>query len=279
MKKILAAVDAMHFTEAELRNYKYIAEKARGTLTILFLENIYAESLLYANANAESGYFDYEEIFREKIEQREKKIKANKQKLLNFYQDSDTVVTLREIDGVPVMETLAETRFADLLVIKNTTSFALLREDTKPPRFVKDLLAGAQCPVMVIPEAMPYFRNIVFTYNGSYSSAYAIRQFTLVFDDLSETPVKVLYVIEGNNKKIPSGKMIKEYLGHHYEEVIFKSLEGNPAEKITSFAKETIDCVVTFGAYGRSSVSKFFHKSDATDLLRNAITAIFITHP
>ncbi len=45
MKKILATVDALNFSENELKSYKYIADKARGALTVLFLENIAGEAI------------------------------------------------------------------------------------------------------------------------------------------------------------------------------------------------------------------------------------------
>ncbi len=76
MKKILATVDALHFSEHELRSYKYIADKARGTLTILFLENIAGEAIQYATL--ESGTLDYEAIFADSMKERKEKSQENK---------------------------------------------------------------------------------------------------------------------------------------------------------------------------------------------------------
>ncbi|GEP97018.1 universal stress protein [Chitinophaga cymbidii] len=278
MKKVIAAVDAFNFTEQELRSYKYLAEKARGELTILFLENILGESVVFANANAESGYFDYDSLFGEEIRARGLKAEANKQKLKDFYRDNGMDVVVRELTGAPAAETIAESQFADLLLIRNTTSFAVLR-DSNPPRFVRDLLADAHCPVMIIPENVHYIREIVFSYNGSLSSSYAIRQFTLLFGELSETPVKVVYVVENDEKRIPKGKLLKEYLNHHYEEVSYESFTGTPSAELMGLLLHAKNSVVTFGAYGRSRTSRFFHRSDADSLLRIGNVPVFITHP
>lgn len=270
MKKIIAAVDAFNFTEQELKSYKYLADKARGELTILFLENIAGESILLSA--------EYEGLYVESIKAREEKAAVNKKRLLNYCQDSGMNVTVRSLPGVPEIEVLEESRYADLLLIRNTTSFNVL-PDTNPPRFIRELLAEAQCPVMIIPDTLHYIQEIIFTYNGTFSSMFAIRQFTQIFDALSEIPVKVVYVVENGDKKIPKGKLLKEYLTHHYEEITFESLEGTPAGELMALTLDKANSVITFGAYGRSKTSRFFHRSDADSLLRTANIPIFITHP
>lgn len=277
MKKILATVDALHFSEHELRSYKYIADKARGTLTILFLENIAGEAIQYATL--ESGALDYEAIFAESMKERKEKSLENKKRLQDFCRDSGMDVIIRELPGVPLAEALEESRFADLLLVRCDTTFSVIK-DTNPTRFVKDLLVEAQCPVMVMPETTHYVREIFFSYNGTFSSTFAIRQFTNLFGDtMGEIPVKVVYITEENEKKIPYGKLIKEYLNHHYEEVTYHSLEGKPAAELLALTLHNTNGIITLGAYGRSRTSRFFHHSDADAILRTANIPIFITHP
>lgn len=277
MKKIIAAVDALNFTEPELKSYRYLADKARGQLTILFLENIAGETVLDATT-LETGFLNYEDFYADSVKARKEKAEENRKRLVNFYIDNDMDVTVRSLPGVPAAEVLAESRFADLLLIRNNLSFALLA-DTNPPMVVRELLARAECPVMVIPETVHYIDEIIFTYNGTFSSMYAIRQFTQVFDGFSEVPAKVVYVVENDDKKIPSGKMLKEYLTHHYEDVAFQSLEGTPAGELLALTLHKTNSIITFGAYGRSKTSRFFHRSDSDSLLRTTNIPLFITHP
>lgn len=277
MKKIIAAVDALHFTENELRSYRYVADKARGHLTILFLENIAGESVLQTTT-LETGYLNYSDLYAESVKIRQEKAEENRKFLVNFYRDNCMDVTVRPLPGVPATEVLAESRFADLLLVRNNTSFAVLNE-TNPPVFVKDMLADAECPVMIIPETVHYFTEIIFTYNGTLSSMYSIRQFTQIFNDLSEVPVKVVYVQEKDNKALPSGKLLKEYLMSHYEDVVFESLKGKPSAELLAQTMHKPRSVITFGAYGRSKTSRFFHHSDSDSILRTANIPLFITHP
>lgn len=275
MKKIIAAVNALSFSEQELDNYKYIADKARGKLTILFLENLAGESILQP---LETGYIGYDALFAESVKARQEKADANRKKLVRYFQDNCLEVTVRSLSGVPANEVLKETRFADLLLIKNTTSFSVW-QDSNPPLFIREMLADAQCPVMVLPETIHYLREVIFTYNGTFSSMFAIRQFTQLFDGLSETPVKVVHIVEGEDKKVPNGRLLKEYLGHHYEEVTYLTREGSPSGELMALTIHGENSVITFGAYGRSKASRFFHRSDADCLLRTTNIPIFITHP
>ncbi|WP_119079639.1 universal stress protein [Chitinophaga alhagiae] len=276
MKKIIAAVDALNFSEQELRSYKYLADKTRGKLTVLFLENIVGEYAV--PANLETGLIDYDEIFRKNIKERQEKAHHNVQRLKNFYRDSGMDVTVRELAGMPATEVIAESRFADLLLVRNTTSFAML-PDSNPPAFVKDLLADARCPVMVIPEHVHYIREIIFSYNGSDSSTYALRQFSQLFEELSDVPVRVIYVVEKGQVQIPEGKLLKGYLRHHFENITFETLQGVPSAELLATVIHKKDSIMTFGAYGRSRASRFFHRSDADSILRTADIPLFITHP
>lgn len=270
MKKIIAAVDAFNFTEQELKNYKYLADKAGGQLTILFLENIAGESILF--------FAGHEGMYVESIKSRQERAGVNRQRLVDYYRDNCMDVTVRSLPGVPEIQVLEESRYADLLLIRSVTSFNVL-PDTNPPQFIRELLAEAQCPVMIVPDTLHYIQEVVFTYNGTFSSMFAIRQFTQVFNALGETPVKVVYVLENGHKQIPNGKLLKDYLTHHYDRITFQSFEGTPVKKLAELTLEQTNGVITFGAYGRSRASRFFHPSDADSFLRTTDIPVFITHP
>ena len=277
MKKIIAAVDALNFTEEELLSYRYLADKARGHLTVLFLENIAGESILQA-AGSGTAFLNYDELYAESVKAREQKAKENRERLASFYRDNSMDVTVRDFPGVPVPEVIKEARFADLLLIRNTTSFSVF-PDTNPPRFVRELLVDAECPVMVVPETFHHIHEIIFTYNGTASSMFAIRQFTQLFDGFSELPVKVVYVTENEEKKMPSRKLLVDYLASHYEDVQYQSLDGTPSAELLAITLTKTHSVITFGAYGRSKASRFFHRSDSESILRTANIPLFITHP
>lgn len=278
MKKIIAAVDALHFSEEELISFQYIARKAKGDIKAIFLENVIAQDIYLANAYPEGGGFNYEEIYDEILEEREKQRKENVERFHRYCDNSEIKVTLQEATGAPVTEVTDESRFADLLLINNNTSFAVLR-DTNPPRFVKDILVEAQCPVLVMPEKISAIKAILFAYNGSLSSMYAIKQFTQLFPDLAHLPVNVVYVEEKGNNTMPQEKQLKEYLEHHYKNVTYTVLAGDPTAVFLTLLMHRRDCIVTYGAYGRSRLSRFFRNSEADSILRTINAPVFITHP
>ncbi|RPE08906.1 universal stress protein [Chitinophaga lutea] len=277
MKKIIAAVDAFSFTEDELRSYKYLANTARGELTVLFLENLFEERFSAASGRSSVEDATYDAMFAQVLETRQLTADKNKKRLIEFYRDNGDDVNVHVPRNASATECIAESRLADLLLVRNTTTLGWLH-DTNPPKFVKDLLAEAECPVMVVPEVVQHIREIIFTYNGTLSSSYAIRQFSQVFDDLSEVPVEVVYVEEGDDKTLPSGDLLKDYLQHHYDRVTYRNLVGTPSAELQLIAIHHKNAVMTFGAYGRSSLSRFFHRSDADSILRTADIPLFITH-
>jgi len=278
MKKIIAAIDARHFTEDELETFQYIAREINGAVTVVMLENIAALGTSLANVYTDAYTLDYKQMAVKAMEQQETQRRESLDKFNRICISNNLDFRLHETTGEPVEEVLKESRFADLLLISNATSFALLR-DSNPPEFVKDVLAHAQCPVMVMPDKIHPIRELVFAYNGTFSSMYAIRQLTQLFNNFSDAFVNVVYVAEGDNQQIPQEKLLREYLELHFEEIRFTVLKGNPSAELLALLMHRQDCLVTYGAYGRSKLSRFFHRSDAECILRTVDIPVFITHP
>ena len=278
MKKIIAAINALHFTEEELQSYQYIAKELDGHVTVVFLENLTAQEFQLANAYTDMYTMDYARMAAEASEQMQVLRKEGLEKCNRICAANNLDFRLHEAKGLPVEEVITESRFADLLLINNNTSFAMLL-NSNPPAFVKDVLARAQCPVMVLPEKLHPISELVFSYNGTFSSMYAIRQLTQLFSGFSDARVNVVYVAEGDHKQVPHERLLREYLEEHYEDVRFTVLNGNPGAEFLALLLHRNDCLVTYGAYGRSRLSRFFHHSDAETVLRTINIPVFITHP
>lgn len=278
MKKIVAAIDMLNFSEDLLSNLKFIAREVNGKLSIVFLENIIAGGIPLASAYPEAYTANYQALLRESIAERDRLRKEHLDYLFTICGDGEVEFTLHESIGSPVQKVVEESRFADLLLISSSTSFATLY-DSKPPQFVKDVLVLAQCPVMVLPEKGIRIKELIFSYNGTFSSMYAIRQFTQLFPDLSDIPVNLVYVAEGNHTTLPNESLVMSYLDNHYDEVKYTVLQGDPAAEFLNLLSHHRHCLVTYGAFGRSTLSRFFHRSEAENVLRNMDIPVFITHP
>ncbi|WP_157986593.1 universal stress protein [Chitinophaga alhagiae] len=278
MKKIIAFINGLEFSENSLSDFSYIIEKTHGSLTISMLEDITGDPVPLMSNTPGASFMDYDKLFTRSLEERRKKISDNMKHVRDYYIKRGVAVALHNNPGSPVQEVLKESRFADLIMLHHTTSFSAV-SDSNPPRFVKNVLAAAECPVMILPDKVIRIQEIIFAYNGSSSSMYAIRQFTQLFPELSDMPVNIVYVIENGNKSIPGETLLQEYLAAHYDDIRYTVLEGDPATEFLAMLYYRNDCVVTYGAYSRSGLSNFFHRSDADSVLSTINIPVFITHP
>lgn len=278
MKKIIAAIDALQFSDAQVDGFRYFAREAVSPLTVVCLDNIAGGITSAVTMFPDAYALNYEQISVEGRAALQWQKNKNIRQLHEICDKENIKIDVREAVSYPLEEVVRDSRFADLLLISNSTSFAAL-SDTNPPRFVKDVLAEAECPVMVLPDVLSPVKEIIFSYNGSYSSMYAIRQFTLLFPGFSDMPVTVIYVAENSRSGMPCEKMLRDYLAVHYNKVEFKVMAGEPATEFLALLIERNDCIVTYGAFGRSGVSRFFHRSDAESVLRTTNIPIFISHP
>ncbi|MGN7818515.1 universal stress protein [Chitinophaga sp. 22536] len=278
MKKMIAAVDALHFSPSQLATFRFFAREQDARLTIICLDNFSAEMVPMTSMYPECYAINYAQITAEGRAALEWQRTTNIRKLEDACAEGAIGLRIVETNGYPVQEIVKESRFADLLLLSADTSFGSL-PDTVPTRFVTETLAGAECPVMVMPGELSVIREIVFSYNGTFSSTYAIRTFTTLFPECSNIPVKLLYVEEKGHHHIPHEEKIINYLSLHYDQVTTEVLTGDPATAFLAYLIRRNDCIVTYGAYGRSGVSRFFHRSDAENVLRTVNIPIFITHP
>jgi len=273
--KILLALDATNFSKEQLDFPAYIGHSANAEVTALFLENmeqVYVPFSKYGNLGGH--HISTEQSLEVKKELIEENLEAYKQACI----DRGLSGKFYRARGIPHDETIEASRFADLLFISDDLSTWIGNED-EPTRFAEEILTHAQCAVMVMPKTMQEINEVIFTSNGSFSSMYAIRQFTYLFPDFRDKKITLLYVTENEDEATKHKRSIKEYLQHHYTNMEFKILMGSPSAAILSHLSKQKDSIVTFGAYGRSKFSLFFKKSKADNILKRLDIPVFITHP
>ena len=95
--------------------------------------------------------------------------------------------------GIPAYELIEESRYADMIVLDGATSFNKQFEGT-PTNFIKDVLKSTECPVVIAPENFEAIDEIIFTYDGSASSVFAIKQFTYLFPQLHDKKINVVHI-------------------------------------------------------------------------------------
>jgi nucleotide-binding universal stress UspA family protein len=179
--------------------------------------------------------------------------------------------------GVPVEDILLESRFSDLIVVDPETSFHKLEKEF-PGRFTRDVLLAAECPVIVSPYHFEALHEVIFAYNGTSSSVFAIKQFTYLFPEFRNKRAIVVNVRNDEENAIEEQFRMKEWLAAHYDQVEFVVLKGNASDELFGFLLERKDAIVVLGAYGRGILSRFLKPSHASLFLRTINLPIFIAH-
>lgn len=177
----------------------------------------------------------------------------------------------------PVMEEIiAESRFADLIVVDAAASYALATKE-EPSPFIKDLLAKSQCPVIIAPSVNTAVEEIVFCYDGSPSALFAMKQFTYLLPELTDTKGTIVQVKKGEVAP-EERKRLTAWLSRHFNYTEYMLLDGNPEDELVSYLLKKKHVMVVMGAYGRSTVSRFFRHSHADLLIKTLAYPLFITH-
>ena len=179
--------------------------------------------------------------------------------------------------GDPIQELINESRFADLIIIDATIP-AGTKVGSVPSDFVKNVLAESECPVIIAPLDFGGIEEILFAYDGSASSVFAIKQFTYLFPELEDKKATVLQVNKRGDSDIEQKYNINELLSPRYSSIGFQVLEGNADYELFGYLLGKKNIFLVMGAFGRSTFSTLFKPSNAELILKTINIPVFIAH-
>jgi hypothetical protein len=278
MEKILLAIDAENLDMPALEFACYLGRLTHSKITGVFLENLVANETPVMKSLQGEKYPDWE-LDENSPEYQDKRKKTEKNITL-FKEACDKRYTRCNVHrdrNVPALEIIEESRFADVIIIDAATSFNR-RFEGLPTNFVKDVLKDAECPVIIAPESFNGIDELIFTYDGSRSSVFAIKQFTYLFPELIDKKTIVLQVNEKGIWADEDKHNFGEWLQNHYSSLGFEALAGDSNDKLFDYLFKKKNVFIVMGAYGRSSLSRFFHRSHADRLIRTVTQPLFISH-
>jgi hypothetical protein len=279
MKRILWLVHPLAFEEKDAVFPAYLAGLINGKVTAVFLDaGIYEHIPLYSNSSV-FPTMDYN-IGEVRVNE-EKQAMAEQSRTLirDYFAKKQMDIEIHENDELSYDDLVEESRFADILLTNISLSYFEQKDNYLSP-FVKNILLKAQCPVLIVPDDLQEISEIFFTYNGSYSSVYSIRQFIYLFESLHGLPVTVIYVQEGGEEEgMKYKKMLQEMLSGYFSDITFKMPEGNPEAELLAELMYKKNAIATFGAFSRNRVSRFLHRSEAENVIQTIDVPVFITHP
>jgi hypothetical protein len=278
MEKILLAIDAVNPDRNTLEFACFLSLLTKSKITGVFLENLLADERPLLKEMRGLTYVDWM-VDKESTKY---KVKSNLiEKNISFFKEAcnrrGVNYRLHRNRGVPARELVEESRFADILVIDAETSFNKRYEGT-PTDFARDILKKAECPVIIAPETFESIGEIVFTYDGSSSSVFAIKQFTYLFPQMFKKKVTIMQVNEAGEWQDRDKYKFKEWLKDHYSDLQFEAVKGKTNYKLFDYLFQRKNMFLVMGAYGRNPLSEFFKRSSADLLIRTITQPIFIAH-
>ncbi|HTQ28509.1 MAG TPA: universal stress protein [Puia sp.] len=277
MKKIIVAFDGLNFSESAMQYGLFLARGARAQLTGIFLKE--ATGL---------GYALYESMVGQSVPGRAmvKEIAASDNRAtdeavarfeMNCREAGVTHRVHRDLQD-PAVELIHESRFADLLVVDMWETFSYL-ESGLPGWFIKTILQEAACPVIIVPRRFTPVKKLALLYDGSPSSMQAIRMLNYVLPQFQHCSTTLWHAAEDlTGKQLPDQALVTEWLESHYPKVSYKLVRGAEKEIISMLKQEQPGTLAVAGAYHRSRVSMWFHKSMADLLMKDIAVPIFIAH-
>lgn len=278
MEKILFVTDGINLNMTALDFAAYLGRLTHSKLTGIFLENLVDEQRLVLKETHNYSYLNYE--VDEGSAAYVEKMNLIQQNVVKFEEaclKRDVRCNVHYNRSVPAEEIIKESRYADLIVADAAASFNKKYEGA-PTDFIKDTLANAECPVIIAPENFEEINEIVFAYDDSASSVFAIKQFTYLFPELNDKKLTVLQVNDKDFTATAGKYNFKEWLKNHYGAIGFEVIIGNPDYEIFSCLLKKKNTIIVMGAYGRSAVSRYFKHSQADLLIKTLTQPIFIAH-
>ena len=274
MQKILLIINAQNPDFASVDFACKIAKSNGAKLSGLIVENIHFDYIPPMAADAPS-YFSV-------VHPSSATVTADREQVVHWFNEQCVAKGIgHEIltSGTePIEQIIFESRFTDLLILDpQLTPFE--KEEQLPSHFVKEVLARAECPVLLAPEKFDQLDEVVFCYDGSSSSVFAIKQFTYLMPQFQKVKVTVLEVNRHEKEEFnEADRRIMDWMRANYSTVSYYSLTGDANDELFSYLFMTKNRLVVIGAYGRSILSNFFRKSNADKLIRTVDLPLFIAH-
>lgn len=277
MKKFIAAIDGLRFSESTARYATRLANLSNAHLTGVLLDDWTRHSYkIYELVNNDATIEERrEELDKEDVKTRQE----SAAKFQQYCAEVDIEYNLHRDRNFAIQEILHESIYADLLFIDGKETF-MAYEENQPTKFLRTMLANVECPVFVAPPQYEPIRKVILLYDGEPSSVYAVRMFSYLLPSLKSQEIEVVTVQDDEDQlSLPDKRLMTEFMDRHFANASYKVFKGFPESVIPDLLKhEKPGTLVVLGAYRRGMVSRWFRPSMADILLEHLRLPFFIAH-
>lgn len=278
MKKFLAVFDGFNMSKSTLSYAIQLTKAADAHLVGVFLDEFVYRS--YNVVKVMKTHANYEKAMKELDAKDKLKRDEAAQQFQKACSKAGIRFSIHRDKGIAILDLKKESMFADLIVINEFETFTKYKQQS-PTRFMKDLLADVQCPVLVVPNSHKPVDKIVLLYDGGPSSLYAIKMFSYLFGNFMDLPVEVFTVKDHYmaTSRVPDNKLMREFIRRHFPNATYNVVKGTAEEQIVGHLRNHKENeLVVLGAYRRSEISRWFKTSMADTLMKEVDTPLFIAH-
>jgi nucleotide-binding universal stress UspA family protein len=277
MKKIIAAIDGLKYSESAVQYAIEIAKQNDAYLVAVFLDDFTYHSYKIFELLDDDGVSTERKAWFEKKDG--EKRHESVERFSEGCRQAGVQCSVHHDRNLAIQELLHESIYADLVIIDAKETLTHF-EENKPTRFIRDLLSQVQCPVMVVPQDYRPIEKAVLLYDGEPTSVSAIRSFSYLLPSLKQLEIEVLSVnSEKQTLHIPDNRLMKEFMKRHFPKAVYTVVKGDPeVEIVKKLRGQTKNTLAVLGAYSRGMVSRWFKASMADTLMQELSLPLFIAH-
>jgi len=270
MKKVILAIEANHFPEAALNFVKELHQQEPILLAGAFLPQAQLAEFYSYPYGVAGPYLPVLEdtnpnSLAKDIQQFEEFCKSNNMRYSIHEDFYDSVTGSLKKEGI----------YADLAILSSSQFYS---DSENSNTYLDKVLRESACPVVVLPENAGLPDNLIFAFDGSEDSLYAIKQFVYLFPFLAGLPVEITYVHEDAKQECPDEKLIKEWAGQHFTNVKLSKLEINAKKYFGTWISERKNTLLVCGSFARSGFSNILNRSFVKDVIARREIPVFIAH-
>lgn len=278
MKKILVAFDGSYYSEAALQLAIGIAQREQALITGVFLEDVTAYHQFSPIFEAPDAVGLAEDVIRDLKNEVRENLSVNVERFKRTCDQANVSYHIEVEEGIPSVELLDETQFADICVVGSVTYFSNLSFASES-RLLSDLLGKAHCPVLVVPEKASAVKHVILTYDGSASSVYAIKRYMQLFgQSVASLPTTLLTVVKEEGESFPNEEALLQYVQQYCTQIERQQLVGKPSEQILYMASTTPGSMVVMGGYGRNAFSQLLKSSVGKKIVHARTVPVLVAH-
>lgn len=271
MKKILFVCDGDNFPKGAMEFLKWMNENEPVQAKGIFFTPVDFQQLINVS------YMPIAEPYIKLKESEKKTVRKSMEKFIAACKANNIIYQVGENEEVDKDLLIQESRFADILLVSEEL-FCSDYMSYQPNVYMKEVLHGAECPVMVVPEAFTLPDRIVIAYDGRKESMNALKQFCYLLPRLTELPAEVVYIKNEKGEEVPDQDLLKEYAKAHFNSSVVEKLHFDAHKYFTVWAETKKNILLVAGSYSRSAVSDLMHNSFAEQIIHEHKIPVFVSH-